>query len=69
MTVTMSVKKRTSPQEWIHDYFSPVLTVYANEVSFNIINQCVCIVEIYSEIYSELYNDHVDDVGCRVDSK
>ena len=32
MTVTMSVKKRTSPQEWIHDYFSPVLTVYANEV-------------------------------------
>jgi len=31
MTVTMSVKKRTSPQEWIHDYFSPVLTVYANE--------------------------------------
>jgi len=31
MTVTMSIKKRTSPQDWIHDYFSPVLTVYANE--------------------------------------
>jgi len=27
----MSVKKRTSPQEWIHDYFGPVLTVYASE--------------------------------------
>ena len=27
----MSVKKRTSPQEWIHDYFGPILTVYASD--------------------------------------
>ena len=32
MTVTMSSnKKRTSPQDWIHDYFGPILTVYASE--------------------------------------
>ena len=32
MTVTMSTaKKRTSPQDWIHDYYGPVLTVYASD--------------------------------------
>ena len=32
MTVTMSsAKKRTSPQDWIHDYYGPVLTVYASD--------------------------------------
>ena len=27
----MSVKKRTAPGDWIHDYYGPVLTVYASE--------------------------------------
>lgn len=34
MTVTMAVtavKKRTSPQDWIQDYYSPVLTVLTHE--------------------------------------
>ena len=26
-----STKKRTSPQDWIHDYFGPILTVYASD--------------------------------------
>ena len=32
MTVTMSAaKKRTSPQDWIHDYYGPILTVCASD--------------------------------------
>ena len=53
MTVTMSVKKRTSPQEWIHDYYSPVLTVYANEV-FKVLKMMMETQAI---------------LGCRTDSK
>jgi len=31
MTVTMAGKKRTSPQEWVQDYFSPVLSVLTSQ--------------------------------------
>jgi hypothetical protein len=33
MTVTMAgaMKKRTAPQEWIQDYYSPLLTVLAHD--------------------------------------
>ena len=29
--MSAAVKKRTSPQDWIHDYYGPVLTVLASE--------------------------------------
>jgi hypothetical protein len=30
----MSGKKRTPPQDWIQDYYSPVLSVLASQVLF-----------------------------------
>ena len=40
MTVNMSsTKKRTSPQDWIHDYFGPILTVYASDEAEIIANK------------------------------
>ena len=29
--MSAAVKKRTAPQDWIHDYYGPVLTVLASE--------------------------------------
>ena len=40
MTVTMSAaKKRTSPQDWIHDYYGPILTVCASDDAEMIANK------------------------------